>query len=73
MVLDEFHIGNIIKAKLDEQGKTIPWLAKELNIDESALRKNLNCKYLHSERIAKISFILKYDFFKEFPDYSTDC
>ncbi|MDR2834615.1 MAG: XRE family transcriptional regulator [Bacteroidales bacterium] len=69
MVLDEFHIGNIIKAKLDEQGRSIAWLASKLHIDKSAFGKSLKNNNIKTEILIRISCILEYDFFKDISEY----
>jgi len=57
------HIGNLIREKLHEQGRTAVWLARQLGCDRTKVHRIFNSKDLYSDIIFNISKILDYDFF----------
>jgi hypothetical protein len=64
MVTDtEIHIGQSIKQRLIDNGRSIAWLARKVNCDSSNLCKILKCKHIHSELLYQISIALEKDFF----------
>ena len=65
----ELHIGHIIKQELRNQGRTITWLAKQLEYSRQNTYKILNRPWIYTDLLLKISDILNYDFFKCFSDY----
>jgi len=56
-------IGFAVRQKMSEQGTTIAWLAQQINIDRSNLRKHLYHTQIYPELLLKISIALKTDFF----------
>ncbi|MDR3287477.1 MAG: XRE family transcriptional regulator [Prevotellaceae bacterium] len=60
----EIHIGKIILQKLKEKERSITWLAKKVNCDDSNLGRTLrNCDHIHTELLFRISVVLEEDFF----------
>ena len=58
------HIGKLILHKLNEKKRPVAWLAREIGIDESHLRKVLkNQRNIHTDLLFRISIALKHDFF----------
>lgn len=66
---NEPHIGHIIKKELSNQGRTITWLAKQLECSRQNAYKILNRPWIYTDLLLKISNILDHDFFKYFSDY----
>ncbi|MBO7469413.1 MAG: XRE family transcriptional regulator [Bacteroidales bacterium] len=65
----EPHIGHLIKLELRNQGRTITWLAKQLECSRQNAYKILNRPWIYTDLLLKISGILDYDFFKCFSEY----
>ncbi|MDR2126995.1 MAG: XRE family transcriptional regulator [Prevotellaceae bacterium] len=59
----EIHIGQMICNKLEENGRSISWLAKKVYCDRSNLRKMLKHNHIYCELLLRISITLNYDFF----------
>ena len=68
----EPHIGHLIKLELHNQGRTITWLAKQLDCSRQNAYKILNRNWIYTDMLLKISNILDYDFFKYFSDYRNE-
>ena len=62
---DGFHLGNIIKQELANQGRTAVWLAKQVNCTPENLYKVFNQQWITMPLLFKISKALNHDFFKE--------
>ena len=58
------NIGKIIKDELDRQGKSVGWLAKELECNRSTVYRYVARNSIDTAILAEISIILKKDFFK---------
>ena len=57
------HIGQILKDKLHEDGKTVVWLARELGCHRTNIY-NLFDKYsIDTQLLERISTIMRYNFF----------
>ena len=57
-------IGKIILQTLNEKGRSIAWLAKEIGCDRNNLRKTLkNSRIIYFDLIYKISKALNEDFY----------
>ena len=61
-------IGLAVRQKMSEQGTTIAWLAKKVNIDRSNLRKHLYKEQIYSELLLEISVAMKTNFFNIYSD-----
>ncbi|MDR1198329.1 MAG: XRE family transcriptional regulator [Prevotellaceae bacterium] len=60
----EIHIGRLILQKLKEKERSITWLARKVNCDDSNLGRTLkNSHHIHSELLFRISLVLEEDFF----------
>ena len=58
------HIGKLVLQKLNDEKRPVAWLAHEITIDESHLRKVLkNQRNIHTDLLFRISIALKHDFF----------
>lgn len=63
------HIGELIKEKMKEQGKTIVWLSKELSCSRTNVYKILDKYSIDTELLVKISILLDYDFLSIYSEY----
>ncbi|MCQ2360395.1 MAG: XRE family transcriptional regulator [Paludibacteraceae bacterium] len=61
---EEIHIGKIIKAELDKQGRKHCWLAKEIHCEPSNINKILNRKSIDCELLLEISKALQINLFE---------
>lgn len=64
-----FHLGQIVKAELMRQGRSITWLAKQINCSRENLYKLFRHKWIYTDLLFQISEALDYDFFKLCSDY----
>ena len=63
------HIGNLIKAELARQQRSIAWLAQQMGCSRQNLCRQLGHNYLGTDQLLKISLILHRDFFHNFTEY----
>jgi plasmid maintenance system antidote protein VapI len=63
MTEEEIHIGNIIKAKLKQQGRTKVWLAKQLPCSPNHVYKLLRRKSINTDMLFHISKVMDFNFF----------
>ena len=63
---EEPHIGKLIKAKAKEQGRTITWMAKQLDYSRENMYKIFRRKWIYTDLLLKICDLLDYDFFQDF-------
>lgn len=58
------HIGNILRERLREDGKSVVWLARELGCHRTNVY-NLFDKYsIDTQQLERISVIMKFNFFE---------
>ena len=60
---EELHIGKIIKVELARQGRSITWLAEQLDYSRQNVYKVFSRKWIYTDLLLKICDILDYDFF----------
>jgi plasmid maintenance system antidote protein VapI len=63
------HIGKLIKAKMQEDRRSVSWLAEKLHCDPSNIHRIFKHPHIHSEQLLKISGILDCDFFEIYSIY----
>ena len=63
-------IGLAVRQRMNEQGASIAWLARQTNCDRSNLGKQLQNEHIYPELLLKISIALKTNFFE---CYSQHC
>ena len=51
----DFHVGHIIKAVFDEQGRTVKWFATKMHCNRTNVYKMFEKPHLNSEIIARAS------------------
>ena len=59
----EIHIGQLIRQRLDENGHSVVWLARQLTCSRTNVYKIFEKSHLDTEMLARISVVLNYDFF----------
>ncbi len=64
-----FHLGNLIKAELTRQGRSITWLASQVDCSRENLYKVFHHKWIYTDLLFQICEALDYDFFKLCSDY----
>jgi len=62
-------IGLAIRKKMNEQGTSIAWLARQVGCDRGNLHKHLHNKHIYPELLLKISIALRTDFFAHYSHY----
>ena len=62
------HTGNLIKAELRKQGRTIDWLAFKMGYTCLFMSKILEISWLDYDFLRKVSDIMDHDFFKDCED-----
>jgi len=60
------HMGNLIKAELAKQERTISWFARKLYCDRSNVYDIFRRKSIDTELLLRISLILNHDFFQDY-------
>mgnify|MGYP002622062986 CR=1 FL=1 len=66
---EKFHIGELIKNELAKQGRSITWLAEQINCTRENLYKLFKSPWINTHTLFKIGKALDYDFFKLCSDY----
>ena len=61
----KIHIGNMIKAELTRQGRTMTWFAEAIHSDRSNTYKMLKRESIDLALLMNISELLHYDFLRE--------
>ncbi|MBO7481913.1 MAG: XRE family transcriptional regulator [Bacteroidales bacterium] len=63
-MVEQLHIGKLIKAKLDEQGRKASWLAKRVNCTRFNIYKVFQREWIDTKLLLEISEALGYNFFE---------
>ncbi|MBQ1884826.1 MAG: hypothetical protein II165_07415 [Bacteroidales bacterium] len=61
----ELHLGRLIKAELEQQGRTAVWLANQVNCTPENIYKVFTAQWITLPLLFKISKALERDFFRE--------
>jgi plasmid maintenance system antidote protein VapI len=69
----QIHIGNMIRNKLKEEGRSVAWLAEKLHCDTSNIYRIFQKQSIDSGQLFNISVILGHNFFKDYSAYIADC
>lgn len=64
----EIHIGQLIRKRLDENGHSVVWLARQLTCSRTNVYKIFEKAHLDTEMLYRISLVLHYDFFSLLSD-----
>ena len=65
----DFHLGKLVKAELARQGRSITWLAAQINCSRENLYQLFRHQWIHTVTLYKIGKALDYDFFRCCSDY----
>lgn len=65
MAKTKVHIGNMIRRKLKEQGRSVTWFASAIHSDRSNTYKMLKRESIDLALLMYISELLHYDFLRE--------
>ena len=65
MAKAKVHIGNMIRQKLKEQGRSVTWFASAIHSDRSNTYKMLKRESIDLALLMDISEMLNYDFLKD--------
>ena len=57
------HIGNLIRERLKEDGKSVVWLARELGCHRTNVYNIFEKPSIDTSMLRRISIIMKYNFF----------
>ena len=67
--LESLHIGQLIRKKLKEEGRSVVWLAQKMQCDPSNIHKIFKKPHIYPESLMRFSLILEHNFFV----YYSDC
>jgi plasmid maintenance system antidote protein VapI len=57
------HIGKLINEYFKKDGRSVTWLAKQLNVKRSKIYRIYNNSYIDTELLMRISLLLDHNFF----------
>lgn len=63
--MESLHIGNMIRAELKAQGRTITWFAKAIHTDRTNVYKILSKETIDLQLLIRISKLLHRDFLQD--------
>lgn len=62
----EIHIGKLIKAEMQKQGRRAVWLAEQLGCHRNNVYLIYSRSWIDTETLMKIATALRHDFFADF-------
>jgi len=65
----KIHIGALIRAKMNEEGRKVDWLSKKTLCSKSTLSRIYQNEHIGAERLISICKHLKTDFFAYYSEY----
>jgi len=65
MEMPSVHIGNMVRAELERQGKSVAWLAEQLNMQRPNCYRLLRSQSIPTDQLRQLSIILEHDFFAD--------
>jgi lambda repressor-like predicted transcriptional regulator len=65
---EDIHIGKIIAQKLQEDGRTVKWLADKIEVAKSTVYKCLKRPSIDCARLMEISLAMDVNFFQIYSD-----
>ena len=69
MKVEDYHIGNAIKAVLKEQERSEAWLARKVHCDPGNFNRILKRPSMDMDLLRRISINLNYNFFLEYGSF----
>lgn len=61
----DLHIGHMIRAELDRQGRSASWLAKSIFCERSSIYKLFDRESIGIEQLMRISEVMNHNFLKD--------
>lgn len=65
MAVDTFQIGKLVLTELERQGKSVQWLAEQINTSVQNCYKMMHATSLHTDTLRHISVALNHNFFAD--------
>ena len=62
------HIGEVIRAELQRQGRSVKWFQQQINRSHSAVYDIFKSRDINTELLTTISNVLNHNFFKDLSD-----
>ena len=59
------HIGNMIQQEMENQGRTVAWLAKSIYCEKSNIYKLFKRESIGSDQLMRISEVMGHDFLSD--------
>lgn len=66
IMADPIHIGRIIREELRQQGRTVTWLAQQLNLPRRSCYRIFDSYSIDTQLLFRISQLLGRNFFEEY-------
>ena len=66
---DEPHIGKLIREELKRQGRSVSWLARNLNCSRQNVYRIFEQQWIYTDVLLRICDLLGYDFFRVYSEY----
>jgi len=63
MLYNEFHVGKLIRKRVEEDGRKVGWLARKIHCKQRNIYNIFDRSSIDTEQLLKISLVLKMDFF----------
>ena len=63
--MKDVHVGKMIEAELDRQGRSVAWLAKEIYCEKSNIYKMFKRKSIDLLQLIHISEVLQHNFLRD--------
>ena len=70
--MESLHIGNMIRAELKAQGRTVTWFAREIYTTRTNVYKILNKESIDLKLLVRISKLLHHNFLLEYSNAIED-
>ena len=66
ILVENLHIGHFIRNKLQEQGRTVTWLARQIPCTRNHIYKIFQKPTIDTALLLRISCVMNYNFFDDF-------
>jgi hypothetical protein len=72
--MEKIHIGRLIWKKMEKEGRSVAWLAEQLNCHRSNIYKIYESAAIDTLLLYRISRTLEYDFFEDYSEqFLSEC
>jgi DNA-binding Xre family transcriptional regulator len=65
---NEIHIGALIRSRMESEGRSVSWLAEQLNCSRVNIYKIYERPNIDTAMLNRICLVLDFDFFKYYSD-----